>query len=277
MNTISPTVTAQLRFLKNRHAPALYLAAEAGGDIPEHQGDYVQQAVPVLDARIAIPDASLEREGFVLINQVSAVSDFYADKQVEEIYLPEIKALIRQQLDNALHVEIFDYTRRTSEESLRRERKLREAAAIVHNDYSSCSGIRTRDEYFERDTEATNTLGDKPFSIINVWRSINGVVQQKPLTVCDASSVASEDLIAVTRQAKNHTGELQLAVYNPAQRWYYYPQMQMDEALVFKTFDSRTDGRTRFLLHSAFDLPGATELTPVRESIEARCLVFFPA
>ena len=44
---------------------------------------------------------------------------------------------------------------------------------------------------------------------------------------------------------------------------------------MFKTFDSRTDGRPRFTLHSAFDLPNTTETTPIRESIEARCLIFF--
>jgi len=25
------------------------------------------------------------------------------------------------------------------------------------------------------------------------------------------------------------------------QRWYYFPEMQMDEALLFKTFDSETE------------------------------------
>ena len=111
MNTTAPSITAQLRFLKSRHTPALYLAAEAGGDIPEHQGDYIQQAVPVLDARIALPEAALTREGFVLVNQVTVVSDFYADQQVEGIYLPELQTLIRQQLNNVLHAEVFDYTR----------------------------------------------------------------------------------------------------------------------------------------------------------------------
>ena len=194
---------------------------------------------------------------------------------MEGIYLPELQTLIRQQLNNVLHAEVFDYTRRTSQENLRRERKLREAAAIVHNDYSSRSGIRTRDEYFERNAEARETLADKPFAIINVWRSTNGVIQQKPLAICDALSVEPEDFIAVTRQTKNHVGELQLAVYNPEQCWYYYPGMDMDEALVFKTFDSRADGRSRYILHSAFDLPDTTAATRSEKVLKRAAWYFF--
>jgi len=51
--------------------------------------------------------------------------------------------------------------------------------------------------------------------------------------------------------------------------------MQMDEALIFKTFDSETDGRTRFTIHSSFEDPNAPAGTLPRESIETRCLVFF--
>jgi hypothetical protein len=51
--------------------------------------------------------------------------------------------------------------------------------------------------------------------------------------------------------------------------------MQMDEALLFKTFDSETDGRARFTIHSSFDDPDAPADAPPRESIETRCLVFF--
>ena len=49
----------------------------------------------------------------------------------------------------------------------------------------------------------------------------------------------------------------------------------MDEALLFKTFDSEADGRARFTIHTSFEDPGAPADAPPRESIETRCLVFF--
>ena len=66
-----------------------------------------------------------------------------------------------------------------------------------------------------------------------------------------------------------------MATHDPGQQWYYFPEMQMDEALLFKTFDSETDGRARFTVHSSFEDPDAAADAPARESIETRCLVFF--
>ena len=63
-----------------------------------------------------------------------------------------------------------------------------------------------------------------------------------------------------------------LAVYDKSQRWYYYPQMQVDESMLIKTFDSATDGPTRFTIHTSFVDPSAPEDSPPRESIETRCL-----
>ena len=56
----------------------------------------------------------------------------------------------------------------------------------------------------------------------------------------------------------------------------YFSATKPDELVVFKTFDSATDGRCRFTLHSAFDYPEGTalhrsEVTP-RESVEVRVL-----
>ena len=49
----------------------------------------------------------------------------------------------------------------------------------------------------------------------------------------------------------------------------------MDEALLFKTFDSETDGRARFTIHTSFEDPNAPADAAPRESIETRCLVFY--
>jgi hypothetical protein len=96
-----------------------------------------------------------------------------------------------------------------------------------------------------------------------------------PLALCDASSIAPEDLVPVTRQARDRIGEIQQAVYNPAHRWVYFPEMRPDEALLIKTYDSATDGRARFTLHSSFDDPTAPADAPPRESLETRCFAFF--
>jgi hypothetical protein len=82
-------------------------------------------------------------------------------------------------------------------------------------------------------------------------------------------------LVSVKRQAKDRIGEIQLPIYNPAHRWYYFPELRPDEALLFKTYDSATDGRARFTIHTSFEDPAAAADAPPRESIETRCFVFF--
>ena len=65
--------------------------------------------------------------------------------------------------------------------------------------------------------------------------------------------------------------------YDPEQRWYWFPRMRRDEALVFKVFDSERDGRARWTAHTAFDDPTAPPNARPRESIEIRTLAFFDA
>lgn len=113
------------------------------------------------------------------------------------------------------------------------------------------------------------------FAIVNVWRSIAGLVHNYPLVLCDAATVGPNELVSVERRAEERTGELQVALHGVGQRWYYFPEMQMNEALLFKTFDSEIDGRARFTIHSSFEDPGAPVDAPSRESIETRCLLFF--
>ena len=118
-------------------------------------------------------------------------------------------------------------------------------------------------------------LRQQRFAIINAWRPINGPVYDQPLVLCDAGSIADGDLVAMERRAEERIGELQVALYNPGQRWYYFPRMRPEEVLLFKTYDSAEDGRARFTPHSSFADPAAPRDAPARESLESRCLVFF--
>ena len=52
--------------------------------------------------------------------------------------------------------------------------------------------------------------------------------------------------------------------------------MTPDHVILLKTYKSETDGRTRFIGHSAFDEgPNTPPDAPMRESIEIRTIAFF--
>ncbi len=268
------TAMAELKFLADLSQPLVYVPSKGGGDQTEHQGNFRTHSVKVRDARRSLPTTDLDREGFVLLEQPSVVGDFYDDEALRTTYHGELIALIKA-LTGARRVEVFDDTRRSASVATQRERGIREPANIVHNDYTAASGPRRLNDFFTDAPEEAEALRQQRFAIINAWRPINGPVYDQPLVLCDAGSIADGDLVAMERRAEERIGELQVALYNPGQRWYYFPRMRPEEVLLFKTYDSAEDGRARFTPHSSFADPAAPRDAPARESLESRCLVFF--
>ena len=267
-------VKAKLKFLANLDEPLVYIPSKGGGDQTDHVGNFTMQEVNIHDGRRDTSSSSLDVEGFQLVSQKTGVNDFYDDAQIESTYHAEVKALLAE-VTGASRIDIFDDTRRSSSLDQQRVKNIREPADIVHNDYTAASGIKRLRDHFKDDPSEAEELLQQRFAIVNVWRSIAGPVYNHHVTLCDASTVAPEELVSVERRAEERIGEIQVALHGPEQRWYYYPAMKMDEALLIKTFDSETDGRTRFTIHTSFEDPGAPVDAPPRESIETRCLLFF--
>jgi hypothetical protein len=78
-----------------------------------------------------------------------------------------------------------------------------------------------------------------------------------------------------TSSIQHRVGETYRFTYNPNHSWFYFPNMQRDEALLIKCYDSKQDGRARFTAHTAFDDPSSPPNAAPRESIEIRALVFW--
>jgi hypothetical protein len=267
-------VEAPLKYLASAGSAGVYVASVGGGDTSLHQGDYVMLPVRIGNARARADGASLDREGFVLVRHASAVRDFYDDGEIAAVYEPEVRSLVRS-ATGAVRVEVFDHTRRAASSDVQKARQVREPASIVHNDYTARSGPRRLRDHYAQASHEADALLRRRFAIVNVWRSIRGSVRTAPLALCDASTLSPEDLVPVERRAQERIGEIQQAVYNPAHAWYYFPEMRPDEALLIKTYDSATDGRARFTLHTSFADPTAPSDAEPRESLETRCFAFF--
>ncbi len=216
---------------------------------------------------------SLDENGFIFVEHKTAVTDFFDTQQLESVYYPEVEQLIKA-VSGVARVVVFDHTLRSGDESEREARLIREPVLSAHNDYTEWSGPqRVRDLL----PEEAETLLKRRFAIIQVWRAINKPIQANPLALADARSVAPEDLMVAERRYPHRVGQTYRLRYNPAHRWFYFPEMRRDEALVFKVFDSKKDGRARFTPHTSFDDPGSPPDAPPRQSIEARALAFFAA
>jgi len=267
------SLITHVRYLLPGDEKPIYVASRGGADAALKIGaEFEDREVTIHDARQLQPPASLDRQGFTLVPHATEVIDFYALKTFQATYEAEISELVLK-ASGGDEVLVFDHTLRSDSRDVRGQRSTREPASVIHNDYTDASAQnRLRD--FLPDEEAEKRLQHR-FAIINVWRSISAPVLQSPLACCDATTIAAADLVASERRAQERIGELELVSWNPAHRWYYYPEMGRDEALLIKTFDSARDGRARRSIHTAFSNPLAPPDAPARESIESRLLVFF--
>lgn len=232
-------------------------------------GEYAATPVTVHDIRRMTRPATLDGNGFALSRQSSAVVDFLDDDEVRNVYYPEMRRLV-EQATGAREVVVFDHNVRLDGGS--HTANSRVPVRNVHNDYSEKSGPRRVEALIGGQRAAA--LLKRRFAIVNVWRSIEGVVETAPLGLIDAASVRPADLIPTDLVYPDRVGEIYEVAGNPAHRWYYAPRMNEQEVLLIKGYDSETSV-ARFTPHSAFDNPDTPADAPPRKSIEIRSLVFY--
>jgi len=235
-------------------------------------GKIQQHPVTIRDGRPLRGEFTLEEHGFEFIDHETAVEDFFDADQLKSVYYPEIERLVKNRTGSQ-RVLIFDHTLRSGDEATRQEKLVREPVKSVHNDYTEWSAPQRVRDLLPAD-EAEVFL-ERRFAIVQVWRPIRHPIQSDPLAICDARTIAPGDLIAAERRFPDRVGETYRISYNPDHRWYYFPNMRRNEALVFKVYDSEKDGRARFTAHTSFDDPTSPPDAPRRESIEMRLLVFY--
>jgi hypothetical protein len=230
-----------------------------------------RRAVQIRNGRPLAGRFSLDENGFEFVRHATRVADFFDPGELKAVYYPEVEQLIKD-VSGAARVVVFDHTLRSGDAAEREARLVREPVLSVHNDYTEWSAPQRVRELLP--DEAGELLRQR-FAIIQVWRAINRPIQSNPLAIADARSLAPADLIAAERRYPHRVGETYQVRYNPAHRWFYFPEMRRDEALVFKVYDSQRDGRARFTAHTSFVDPTSPPNAPPRQSIEARTLAFF--
>lgn len=264
-------IVAELVYSSTADMPTAFSASAGGDGYNTTDGQFENRLVRIADGRAAGHEFTLDETGFTLVRHETSVSDFYDADQLKSVYEQEAAELIRK-LTGASRAVVFDHTFRTDSDDIRQARQVRDAVPLVHNDYTERSARqRVRDLLPD---EAEDLLSRR-FAILNIWRSVGGVVETMPLALCDACSIPDASIFPMERRARDRIGEMQQATFAPEHRWYWFPRMGRDEALVFKTFDSATDGRARRSLHSAFVNPDAPSDAPPRESLDTRVFAFF--
>jgi hypothetical protein len=234
-------------------------------------GEHEVRQMQIRDGRPLAGEFSLDVTGFEFVRHETKMKDFFDAEELKRVYYPEVEVLVKK-VSGASRVVVFDHTLRSGDEAEREAKLVREPVLNVHNDYTEWSGPQRVRELLPEEAEQ---LLRRRFAIIQVWRAINKPIQSNPLAIADARSLLPADLIRAERRYPHRVGETYRIRYNPDHRWFYFPRMRRDEALVFKVYESAKDGRARFTAHSSFVDPTTPAGAPPRQSIEARTLAFF--
>jgi len=194
---------------------------------------------------------------------------------VENVHVPELKALLKKVLG-------ADYVHKI-EHVFRRQPGgggFQPPGIGAHVDYAP--------HYVKQVAEKHVPSPDYTYSryaCVNVWRVLSEPPQDWPLAVCDGRSVPADsgvfnalvyldklpDMSNVAPPDPMGPGGT-IFKYDPGLKWYYYSNMEKDEVLVFKLFDSNRKEGWR-VPHTAFWDP--REDTVPRSSIEVRTVCYF--
>ncbi|KAK9561570.1 hypothetical protein V6000_004464 [Aspergillus fumigatus] len=249
-----------------------------------HKGDSEELIRDIRKTKEQGAQFSLEMNGFIYREYPSssmAPSDFWSAEQVEKVFLPECEAVIRNEIKGVDQVYIFDWKlrkKKTAKDRQAKNRKLLSRARQVHVDTlltvdppQTPTMERIRNHLPE---QARHLLSGR-VQMINIWRPINGPVEESPIAVCDGRSVDTSRLIGVDITRGRYTGTVQYALYDSTKpfHWYYMSRQSDEDVLLFKSFDSR-DGSVKHVPHTSFPLPEARNGVRARESIEVRALGF---
>jgi hypothetical protein len=275
-----PAVNARVAYIARNDEPARVRVYPLSSGIPTVRPEAAQHDVKISDARSIVSSLRLDEHGFALHKSPTGFNDFYNDAAVRERYYPEVSKAMRA-LTDALEVIVFDHNVRSAVRAARGESGVRVPVDQVHNDYTEESGPKRKREIL--DGAGRLDLIDRRVAFVNMWRPIIGPVQDNPLALCDARSVSPDDLVSTDihhfgendLSTPRHRGQIYSVRHNPAHQWFFVSEMNPDEVLLLKCYDSRDDGRARFMPHTGFQNPACPEKFTPRESIEARTLIVF--
>jgi hypothetical protein len=274
-------VVARLGYLGQLEGrPSYRIFPPASGRKPE--GPPIEyHEMRIYDCRAVADDLDLDRHGFAVRSYASAGKNFFDEELVRTRYYPEIAAIVKE-ATGAADVFVFDHNVRSVEGAAKGKAGVRAPVDGVHDDYTEMSGERRTRELLE--ACCPSDLSHHRVALINAWRPIRGPVEDLPLAICDAQSVSAVDFVETDIEHfgeddtthPRHTGQIYSVHYNPEHRWFYVPDMQPHEVLLFKCYDSLKEGVARFTPHTGFSNPECPPEFIPRESIEARTIVIYP-
>ena len=222
-----------------------------------------------------VKEFTLDKSGFSVQKFKTDFDKWEDEDMVRNKFYPEVVEFLENQT-GAKRVLVFDHTIRTKKNEAKKltqetNTSQRAPVMLVHCDYTAESGpLRARQLLKDEADE----LLSRRVAFFNVWKPLN-TVEERPLAMCDVTSAPMGDFFKLYLRYRDRVGENYVMKYSPHHKWWYFPHMEASDSIILKTYESETDGRARFVGHSAFEDPTSPPDATPRESIEIRTIAFF--
>lgn len=226
-----------------------------------------------------------EECGFELVSHRSAVEDWDDEALLASVHHPEMEELARK-LSGADVALVSGHIKRSPQDA-RRHHQL-SPITFAHSDFAAGHAEIIRRSYREEGgtnpalsrngITASDVQGAHRILVLQFWRNLGPAKMDFPLAFCDARTVDPEDSRSfhVSNYAGGGSDFDALGLVAPEEpsrhQWYVFPELEPDEAVAFRTYDTDlvARGRTFFTPHSAFSDPDVRAGQPARVSIEVR-------
>ena len=274
-------IEAEIRYVSPESRVNRFFWARDGGRL----GTSITRAerITIRNARTAGHDFTLDRHGFTLARYPTRLAGIADRAAIDGLYAREVEAIARDLTGADLVVPMGAEVRSSRPDG----QAIHPPAARAHIDYD----VPTAERIAARRWRAARPEGGEParFVLLSIWRCVSPPPQDWPIALCDFGSCGEDPAVRVPRimvdrlpqgdavsapiDGEDRLGASALFAFNPAHRWFYYPDMVRDEVIAIKFHDSDRSRAWR-APHCAFHDMSRPDARP-RESIEFRVAAYF--
>jgi hypothetical protein len=245
-------------------------------------GVYAPYPVTIRNARLAGP-FTLDEHGFCLGRHHTAIADWQNQYAPGSAYAAEVAEVAMRLCGADVVVGIGGMMRNAAVTSP----TVQPPAAEAHVDFTQSTAERRAEAMYR--TAHPQGAGFRRFIGFSLWRALSPPPQDMPLALCEGRSVGDDEGTRNTKVdvAEIPTGDALYAPiageedmvaatifhYSSGHRWWYFPDMQPDEVIFIKLYDSDHTKAWR-CPHTAFRDDTRPDATP-RRSMEFRAMAYF--
>ena len=245
-------------------------------------GVYAPYPVTIRNARLTGP-FTLDEHGFCLAQHHTAIGDWDHQYGPDSAYAPEVAEVAKELTGADLVIPLGGMLR----DSAATSPTVQPPAAEAHVDFTErCAERRAAALYRKAHPEGS---GYRRFIGFSLWRALSAPPQDMPLALCEGRSVRDDEGTHNTKVDVTEipTGDALYAPiageedmlaatifhFSPAHRWWYFPDLQPEEVILIKLYDSDHSKAWR-CPHTAFRDTTRPDAHP-RRSMEFRAMAYF--